>query len=278
MRYLINFIVKYTKTKNTGWAMNFEPIQNKKNYQNIIEQFVRLITEGKVKPGDKLPPERIMAENLRVSRSSLREALSVMEALGLVEIKSGEGSFITNVNFMPFVNLIVPIILGNQILEEEIFVMRKLFGTFCAKAAAKNSAKMPEKMLKLKGILKSMQTEKDIDARTKLDASFHKTVCDMAENSLISAFRECIESLLYQSIRLSQEEGSKDLRVFKCLHDQHCMIYQALYERDEKKAGEAMDKHLLYTKDLREKRNKPVVLNKERYSNAEELTEKDVIY
>ncbi len=233
--------------------MKFEPIQNKKNYQNIIEQFVRLISEGKINPGDKLPPERVMAEKLNVSKSSLREALSVMEAIGMVEIKSGEGTIISQINLIPFAKQIIPVMLRSAEIEEEISDLRRILGKACAKKAAINSARFPNKMIKLKSILNSMKNEKDIESLTKYDAEFHKIICEMAENSVVSAFIECLETLLYNSIYLSNVAASKDSRIFKCIYDQHCTVYQALFERNEKKAGEAMEKHLKFCTNIKEK-------------------------
>ena len=74
----------------------FESIDNKKNYQKIVEQIQDMILEGKIKSGDKLPPERELVEQLQVSRSSLREALKALEVMGLLESKQGEGSFIVD--------------------------------------------------------------------------------------------------------------------------------------------------------------------------------------
>ncbi|MBC8076492.1 MAG: FadR family transcriptional regulator, partial [Chloroflexales bacterium] len=61
-----------------------------------LQQLKRYILSGSMKPGDRLPAERSLAEQLGVGRSSVREALKVLEAIGLVESRIGEGTFITN--------------------------------------------------------------------------------------------------------------------------------------------------------------------------------------
>jgi len=60
----------------------------------IVEQVLDLIKEGKLKPGDKLPPEQVLAENFGTSRPSVREALSALEILGITESRGGKGNFI----------------------------------------------------------------------------------------------------------------------------------------------------------------------------------------
>lgn len=72
----------------------FEQVQSQKYYMQIVSQVRHLIEEGKLKNGDRLPPERVLAQQFGTSRASIREALSALEILGLVESKSGQGNFI----------------------------------------------------------------------------------------------------------------------------------------------------------------------------------------
>ena len=71
------------------------PIEkNVKISYKVVEQFKKLIAEGKLQPGQRLPTEKELAETLRVSRPTLREALTVLEAIGYIEIRPREGSFV----------------------------------------------------------------------------------------------------------------------------------------------------------------------------------------
>jgi len=72
----------------------FEKVQTRKVYMEIVEQIQDLIKRGRLKPGDKLPAERILADKLGVSRPPLREALSALEILGIIESRGGKGNFI----------------------------------------------------------------------------------------------------------------------------------------------------------------------------------------
>ena len=75
----------------------FKLIQTKKVYMQVVEQVRDLIKSGKLKPGDKLPPERILAERLGVSRPSIREGIVALEILGLVVSRGGKGNIINDV-------------------------------------------------------------------------------------------------------------------------------------------------------------------------------------
>ena len=72
----------------------FNSISNKKVYEQVIEQIQKNIMDGTFKKGDKLPSERELSEKMAVSRTSIREALRVLETMGVVESKQGEGNFI----------------------------------------------------------------------------------------------------------------------------------------------------------------------------------------
>jgi len=70
--------------------MEFKEIAPVRLYESVIEQIMDLIKNNELKPGDKLPPERELAEKLSISRNSLREAFRVLESRGLIKSKPGE--------------------------------------------------------------------------------------------------------------------------------------------------------------------------------------------
>src|SRR5688572_14232538 len=71
-----------------------EPVRRSRIYEHIVEQIQALIGEGKLKPGDQLPPERLLAETFGVSRTSVREALRALELSGFIEGRQGGGTFV----------------------------------------------------------------------------------------------------------------------------------------------------------------------------------------
>lgn len=73
-----------------------KPVKKRTLSEEIIEQFKQQILSGSWKPGDKLPPERELSESLGVSRTSVREAISALTAMGLVEVRVGEGTFLAS--------------------------------------------------------------------------------------------------------------------------------------------------------------------------------------
>ena len=72
------------------------PIQTERLYERIVSQIEQRIESGELKVGDQLPPERELAEQFAVSRTAVREAIKALRQKGLVEIRPGRGTFITN--------------------------------------------------------------------------------------------------------------------------------------------------------------------------------------
>ena len=96
-----------------------EPIKKKRIYEYVIERVKVAIETGELKPGDKLPSEREMAKMLNVSRAAIREALSVMETAGMLEIKTGIGVFLIEdhlENLIDRINILL-VSKGFQIVE-----------------------------------------------------------------------------------------------------------------------------------------------------------------
>ena len=106
--------------------MELKTVQTQKIYKNIVEQIVDLIHDGSLKCGDKLPPERSLAEMLNVSRTSVREALKVMEIMGIIEIRPGEGSIVSDFNVQPFLSIVWPVIIANEKTERDFLELRKI--------------------------------------------------------------------------------------------------------------------------------------------------------
>ena len=72
----------------------FKPVKNMKVYEQVVDQIKEMVRVGKIKKGDKLPTERVMAEELQVSRTSIREAMRALEVVGLIESRQGAGNYI----------------------------------------------------------------------------------------------------------------------------------------------------------------------------------------
>lgn len=235
--------------------MQLKSIQTKKIYMNIVEQIVSLISDGSLKVGDKLPPERTLAEMLNVSRASLREALSVMEVVGLIDIRPGEGSFVSEMDILPFVSLILPILLKARGIERDLMEMRELLEISGVQLVVENAEILGDynKFIEsLEDIVKKMKLaldKGDSEQGVELDILFHKQIYNRSNNAVLITLLEYIDFILMRTISYSRTRLELAERTDANLYHQHVDIFKAIAAKDANLAAFAMEKHLVYVFD-----------------------------
>src|SRR5499426_3168263 len=102
--------------------MELEPVKSIRIYEDIVRQVKTLIADGRLTSGDRLPPERELAERFRVSRTSVREALRSLQSRGLIEIRAGEGAFVRDIS----VEALIEPLAARRATSEEIGEMQRI--------------------------------------------------------------------------------------------------------------------------------------------------------
>lgn len=166
----------------------------------IATQLMELIELQKLSPGDKLPPERQLADLLEVSRPSLREALHILQAQGLVQIKHGQGTFVQE----PVVaqELRASVMTKTHGLNE-LFDAREVLEVPAAKWAAEKASK--EDIRLLRATLNQIETITaidpiDYDQLQVLDAKFHLTIVGVAGNRFINQTLNVLQDVMRMSM------------------------------------------------------------------------------
>lgn len=154
----------------------------------IIIQLSQAILEGEFKPGDKLLSEAQLCEQLGVGRNSLREAIKMLNAMGVLETKRGQGTFLAKeISHDVFNPLIFKLILEPK-SAKDIYELRVLLETMVVlmairKATAEDMAEVRTIVLKTKELLENGHD--DINSFVKLDMQFHLTVAKATHNHLV---------------------------------------------------------------------------------------------
>lgn len=112
--------------------------ENKKRFVHIVQQLRELIVQQNIKPGDKLPSERVLTERLQVGRSSVREALRSLELLGLIETKHGGGTFLADSQQHKLVDVVGSFILQSDQSLRELHIIRQLHEKEAIRAICSN--------------------------------------------------------------------------------------------------------------------------------------------
>ena len=231
--------------------LEIKSIQTKKIYKNIVEQIVFLIREGSLKSGDKLPPERTLAEMLDVSRASLREALSVMEIMGIVDIRPGEGSFVSDLDVQPFISLVLPLMLKEGSFEDDLIEFRRLLEISGIKLVCKSVKENAELLNELKYTVDLMGEKiDDTEAGAKLDVQFHRILFSMSNNIVLIKVLDYLGFILERTVKFNRNSILSKGETATMLYKYHTDIYDAIAKGDEKVAAIALEKHFDYVNSV----------------------------
>src|SRR5499433_4029346 len=137
--------------------MEIEPIKSTRIYEGIVRQVKQLIADGKLKSGDRLPPERDLAEKFMVSRTSVREALRALQSRGLIEIRAGEGAFICDISVDTLIEPLALVILPHREAVGELFEARRLLEPAISALAARRATR--EELTEMERILEEQARE-----------------------------------------------------------------------------------------------------------------------
>jgi len=219
-------------------------VRRKKVYTEIVEQIQGLVKKGTLKKGDKLPPERILAEQLGVSRPPLREAMAALEILGVIESRGGKGNFIVNIfdsaySMQQFKEL------EQQKSPFELLEARKVVEVEVAGFAAEKASS--DDIRELASIVR--RTEKavnDISEFMELNRLFHLGIAVATNNTVLYQMMEYIVDELSKKLWIKLDEKTLVLpgRTEKYFH-QHRKILEAIKAKDKAKTRKATLHHLV---------------------------------
>ena len=221
----------------------FNKVRTKKVYIIIVEQIRDLIKEGKLKPGDKLPPEQVLAEKFGTSRPSVREALSALEILGITESRGGKGNFIKDT---PRSLLYEQEVMELEEEESpfELLEARKAVEIEIADLAAKKASQ--EEINAICNSLNKMEEAmNNIPKMMELDREFHMNIARAAHNNLLFSMMTYLSNLLKEKLWVNMKEKTWNLPGYPQKYlKEHTEIFNAIKNKDSKNARKQAYHHL----------------------------------
>lgn len=228
--------------------MEFTPIKTRRLYEEIVEQIKRLLTEGKLRPGDKLLAEREMAEQFQVSRASVREAIRTLEMLGIIDIRPGEGTFIRDTETDDIIRPLAMFLAVERSSLLDMFEMRRIFETATAGLAARRATQ--EELDQIEAMLENMRDRLNVQDPAKgeeFDAAFHYAVAEATHNSLLTKLFKTVSEEFAKANSVARRQlyqtGAENAQK---IIDQHTEIFEAIRARTPEVASAAMLSHLRF--------------------------------
>ncbi len=175
----------------------FRPVGKPRVAEEIVQQLRGLILRGEYAVGDKLPPERKLAEELGVNRASLREAIKSLEHMGLVKTRQGDGTRVLDFWQTAGVELVSHLISGEGAPNLEIIVdvleFRRWFGREVARLAAERAS--PEDVKRLETLAdQAGDPQLELDELLKLDFEFYVAMAGVGKNRVMQLLINTIRS------------------------------------------------------------------------------------
>lgn len=223
----------------------FERVSSQRIYQQIVDQITRMVQEGTLRPGDRLPPERQLAEEFGVSRSAVREALSALRMLGLVEARVGEGTFVTqppDERFISPLALVLTIEQSEAVGRELLELRAALEAESAALAAVRREAEDLAAMEEALGDMERDLQEGRLGAEA--DWRFHDAVASASGNSLLLQTMRSLSDTMKEALGLYREQLLRIPGMGRTLLQDHLEILEAIRNHDAAAARERMLKHI----------------------------------
>ena len=225
--------------------MNFQPIKPKKVSTQIAEQIRTSILAGEFAPGDKLPPERELAEMFGVSRPSVREALNVLASSGLVMSYQGGGTVVKSLVDSSSANPLSELIRLQKDRALDVIEVRKCMESWTSWYAAERA--LPDDIRRMEDIIAGMKQNLILKQPSEdLDANLHIIIARATHNvvwlhlmqNLFDAMKEFQQSV-WRAVYLTIEDH-------QLLFEHHNTIVQAIKAKDPLAARDAMVNHLTF--------------------------------
>ena len=210
---------------------SFSKVEKVRAYEKVVEQIVRMITSGEIKPGDKFPAERELAVKLDISRPILRESFRVMESLGIIKSITGSGRYLREADARIF-----SLAEGQEHLALYLSFMqaRTVIEVGTATLACVNAQEVDIDRLR-------RTAEVPLTAKNFIhaDTAFHIAIAEASKNPVL----EWIMGSQLFSIYFTSASGSSEQR-WDEVTSEHMAIYTAIAQRDAKQAEQAILYHL----------------------------------
>lgn len=219
--------------------VSFAPIRTRRAFEVICDQIRERLASGDLKPGDRLPAERELAAEFQVSRNALREALSSLEAAGIIRCTKGAkgGAFIQSAEPDHIIRAVKDYVNLGDVSLDELTEARLAVQDIIVRLACERASEA--ELDELEDIVLQTQRATEVEERYRCAAAFYRMLARATGNRIFGVFVASLSSILHEFV---QGPGYETLQ--KSLIASRRRLLQALRARDCEAAAAEMQKHL----------------------------------
>ena len=227
--------------------MPIEIIETRRLYRQIADQIANLITAGEYTPGMRLPAERMLAEQLKVSRPSVREALIALEVEGWVDIRGGTGIFVSETPPIAALHASPPGVAPSKDFPAvgpiELLDARDMVEPEVAALAARHAS--DETIVAFSRIMGDMVCCSSTDPRhMEYDHQFHSALAAATGNAALVQVMETLWAMRLAPLYVQLQNHFHNESIWQQAILEHREIFEAVKSRDPKSARTAMHRHI----------------------------------
>lgn len=221
-------------------AITFKPRQTITAVDQVLSEISAFVMREDIAPGAELPPEEVMAAQLKVSKVTLRQALGLAQAQGLIEIRNGQRARVAKPSLQPLMNMMDITLrrMGKKEFEDLVKV-REILEVNIARDAARSANDDQIKALE-NTIVEMKQNREDLIFCVKKDLEFHSILRKTTANRIFDIVLAPIAKILADSMKTTLENGG-----IEAATEAHRWILDAVKQKDPDKAEAAMHKHMV---------------------------------
>jgi len=229
--------------------VQFEKVRPRRLADIIVDQLEDLVLSGRLEPGDRLPGERELAERLEVSRPSLREAIGVLEAKGLLESRHGGGTFVCDVLGASITDPLLRLIATRPQAAGDVLELRHALEETAARHAAERAT--PEDLAAIEDALHALQTACERvppmpEEEARADSAFLMAIARASHNVALMHLMRSLQRVLEPDIAWRLERIHRHPEDYDVIKAQHARIYREIAAGDGTRARAAMAEHLSF--------------------------------
>ncbi|WP_408007993.1 FadR/GntR family transcriptional regulator [Pseudalkalibacillus sp. A8] len=222
--------------------MALKPIKKKRLFEEIILAIEEYIHEEGIRSGERLPSENELSELFQVSKTAVREAMSVLHANGIIEKRSGAGIFLKDLHGESIAKKVTNNLLDRKELQE-IIEFRRGIEVEAAALAATRATKEELDMI-IQAHQKQIEAHKSGELGIEEDYMFHYSIIIASHNTIYKDVFDKVSTKFEEGIKVSKLQSAKVPGRFEEGYKEHEKIVQALKKQDPKAAADAMRYHL----------------------------------
>ncbi len=227
--------------------MPFKPVQTEKLSQGVVRQIELLILRGLLRPGERLPAERELAERMGVSRPSLRDAIAELQERGLLTTRAGSGVFVGEMLGSAFSQALIDLFAAHDEAVFDYISFRRDLEGMAAERAARFGSDTDLKVIDtVFAKMEAAHSKRNPADEAALDAEFHLAIIEASHNIIMLHMLRAMFDLLRAGVFYNRQQMFRQRTTRASLLDQHRAINVAIQARDPVAARTAAEAHMSY--------------------------------